>query len=242
VTAIEREHWRQAAHAMAMPFDAALGVHGQDAHFLEHAVWDFAGTPVENYPLLLHYHPLTIYRHQVLKQADAVLAQFNRPDLFSAEQKRVDFDYYDRLTTGDSTLSASGQSIMAAEVGRMELAESYFRKALATDLDNAHSNTADGVHVASAGSIWSCLTMGFGGLRDWNGWHLDPRLPAGWRRLRFQLMIEGVLVGVDISHEAIRLALIGGDDSVVSLKVRGTGGDAQRSGAESLDTLCERHT
>ena len=73
--------------------------------------------PPSNYPLLLHYHPLVIYRHQVLKQADVVLATFLRREHFSAEQKRRNFDYYDPITTGDSSLSACVQSIVAAEVG-----------------------------------------------------------------------------------------------------------------------------
>ncbi|MDR2973094.1 MAG: glycoside hydrolase family 65 protein [Propionibacteriaceae bacterium] len=221
VTDDEREVWRRAAAAMAMPFDPDLGVHGQDAHFLEHEIWDFQGTPPQNHPLLLHYHPLTIYRHQVLKQADTVLAELNRPDLFSPEQKLADFDYYDPLTSGDSTLSASAQSIMAAEVGHMDLAESYFLKALATDLDDSHANAADGVHVASAGAIWSTLTMGFGGLRDWKGLRLDPHLPPSWSRLRFRLRIATAVLEVDITHDDVGLTLITANpDAPTCLTVR----------------------
>ena len=36
---------------------------------------------------------------------------------FDLEQKRRNFEYYDPITTGDSTLSACVQGIMAAEVG-----------------------------------------------------------------------------------------------------------------------------
>ena len=130
-------------------------------------------------PLLLHYHPLVIYRFQVLKQADVVLALFLQGEEFSLEQKKADFDYYDPITTGDSTLSAVVQSIIAAEVGYHDLALRYFMAALFVDLADRHANTSDGVHVASTGGVWSALVSGFGGFRDLGGgqWCIDPRLP-----------------------------------------------------------------
>ena len=113
----EPEAWDRAAEAMHIPFSAALGIHPQDEVFLEREVWDLEHTPPDQRPLLLHFHPLVIYRYQVLKQADVVLALFLQGNHFSAEDKLADFEYYDPLTTGDSTLSAVVQSILAAEVG-----------------------------------------------------------------------------------------------------------------------------
>ena len=140
-------------------------------------------TPAEKRPLLLHYHPLVIYRFQVLKQADVVLALFLQGDHFSFEQKRADFEYYDPITTGDSTLSGVVQSIIAAEVGYRDLALRYFHNALFVDLADLHGNTTDGVHVASTGGVWNCLAYGFGGMRDYNGVvTFDPRLPESWAR------------------------------------------------------------
>src|SRR5699024_6852743 len=142
----EIARWRRAAAAMTLPFDDELGIHAQDASFLGRKRWDLAATPREKRPLLLHYHPLVIYRHQVLKQMDLVLAQFLLGSRFSPEQKLRDFQYYDPLTTGDSTLSAAVQSIMAAEVGYQRRALRHFRRMLLTDLADLHGNTADGVH------------------------------------------------------------------------------------------------
>ena len=167
--ASEIDEWERAAEGMSIPFDEHLGVHPQDLHFLEREVWDLAHTPLEKRPLLLHYHPLVIYRFQVLKQADVVLALFLQGELFTAEQKRADFEYYDPITTGDSTLSGVVQSIIAAEVGYDELALRYFLGALFVDLADLHHNTADGVHVASTGGVWSALVYGFGGFRDYGG-------------------------------------------------------------------------
>ena len=178
--------WAECSKAMFIPYDEFLGIHPQDGHFLEREMWDLENTPLEKRPLLLNYHPLVIYRFQVLKQADVVLALFLQGEEFTAEQKQADFDYYDPITTGDSTLSAVVQSIIAAEVGYADLALRYFLAALFVDLDDRHNNTADGVHVASTGGVWSALVSGFGGFRDLGAdsgdeqWQIDPRLPASW--------------------------------------------------------------
>ena len=154
---------------MHVPFDDQLGVDPQDETFLHREVWDLDSTPREKFPLLLHYHPLVIYRHQVLKQADIVLAMFLLGNEFSEEQKRRNFDYYDPLTTGDSSLSACVQSIIAAEIGNERQALEYFQYALLMDLGNVAGNVSDGVHIASAASVWSSLVFGFGGVRDYDG-------------------------------------------------------------------------
>ena len=107
---------------MCVLYDPELGINPQDDAFLGHEPWDWEGTPAEKYPLLLNFHPLVIYRHQVLKQADVVLANFLRSDEFAADVQRRNFDYYDAITTGDSSLSACVQAIMAAEVGHADLA------------------------------------------------------------------------------------------------------------------------
>ena len=142
--AAEADAWERAAEAIHIPFSEGLGIHPQDAMFLEREVWDLEGTPREQRPLLLHFHPLVIYRFQVLKQADVVLALFLQGNHFTAEQKLADFDYYDPLTTGDSTLSAVVQSIMAAEVGYQELAQEYFRQSIFVDLGDLHDLVAAG--------------------------------------------------------------------------------------------------
>ncbi len=216
----EPAQWRRAAEAMELPYDADRGVHLQDARWLEREPWDIAGTPPEKRPLLLHFHPLVIYRHQVLKQADLVLALYLQSHRFSLEQKRRDFDYYDPLTTGDSSLSAAVQAILAAEVGYPDLALSHFEAMLYTDLADLHGNTADGVHVASTGGTWQALVSGFGGVRDDDGTvRLDPRLPAGWRALGFVVRTGGAKVRVRVEQGAVTLWLAAGEGA--ELAVRG---------------------
>jgi alpha,alpha-trehalose phosphorylase len=203
VTAAEIATWRRAAAAMSVPFDTELGIHPQDAHFLEHQRWDFEGTPADRYPLLLHFHPLTIYRHQVLKQSDLILAEWLLGSEFTLVQKQADFDYYDPLTTSDSTLSVVAQQVMAAETGQPGLAWDYFCKGLFIDLADTHANTVDGVHIASAGGVWSMVVAGFGGFRDDDGeFRLTPRLPKELDSLAFKLLLRGRRIRVRLTHQA----------------------------------------
>ena len=169
--------------------------------------------PPELRPLLLHYHPLVIYRFQVLKQADVVLALFLQGDRFTPEEKRADFEYYDPITTGDSTLSAVVQSIIAAEVGYHEAgAATTSSQALYVDLMNLHGNTVDGLHVASTGGVWSALVFGFGGMRDHGGvLSFDPRLPDAWPALRFRFCWQGSRVLVELTEDRITFTLADAD-------------------------------
>jgi alpha,alpha-trehalose phosphorylase len=216
----EADEWERASEAMFIPYSEALGIHPQDSLFLEREVWDLAHTPDSQRPLLLHFHPLVIYRFQVLKQADVVLALFLQGNHFTPEEKRADFDYYDPLTTGDSTLSAVVQSILAAEVGYQDLALEYFSQSIFVDLHDLHHNAADGVHVASAGGVWTALVSGFGGMRDYAGeLSFDPRLPASWPRLSYPLQWQGSSLLVTVTREALTVEVRSGEP--VPFTVRG---------------------
>ncbi|MFL0412288.1 glycoside hydrolase family 65 protein [Microbacterium paludicola] len=225
--ASEPEAWERAADAMHIPYSESFGIHPQDSLFLEREVWDLEHTPDDQRPLLLHFHPLVIYRFQVLKQADVVLALFLQGNHFTAEEKRADFDYYDPLTTGDSTLSAVVQSILAAEVGYQDLAHDYFEEALFVDLGDLHHNAADGVHVASAGGVWTALVSGFGGMRDHLGeLTFDPRLPEEWPELAYTLQWQGRALDVVLRRDEMRVSVRpgeAGDDAAVPVpfEVRG---------------------
>ncbi|MFW0775879.1 glycoside hydrolase family 65 protein [Paenarthrobacter nitroguajacolicus] len=208
----ERMVWRQAAERMSLPYDPHLEVFSQDNDFMTLEPWDW-NTPKSKYPLLLNFHPLVIYRHQVLKQADTVLAMFLQWQDFTAEEKQRAFDFYDPITTGDSTLSACVQGIMAAEVGYGDVALKHFTEALFIDLDNSHGNTIDGVHIASTGGIWSSLVCGFAGMRDQGEvLRFDPRLPSEWEGLSFRLKVQGRLLAVELSQGSIALTLVPGED------------------------------
>ncbi|WP_415855339.1 glycoside hydrolase family 65 protein [Sinomonas sp. G460-2] len=214
----DRLLWAHMAERMALPYDADMRVYAQDADFMSLEPWDWE-TPRSKYPLLLHFHPLVIYRHQVLKQADAVLAMFLQWQDFTAEEKQRAFDFYDPITTGDSTLSACVQGIMAAEVGYTEEALRHFTTAAFIDLDNLHHNTIDGVHTASAGGVWSALVNGFAGFRDQGPLpYFDPRLPEEWESLAFRLQLQGRTLSVRLTPGLLQLAVESGQPLDVSVR------------------------
>jgi alpha,alpha-trehalose phosphorylase len=202
VTADEITGWRDAAKNMTIPYDGVAGIHPQAEGFTEHAVWDFASTPPEKYPLLLNYSYRELYRKQVVKQADLVLAMHTRGDVFTAEQKARNFAYYEAITVRDSSLSATTQAVIAAEVGQLNLAHDYLAEAALMDLADLEHNTRDGVHMASLAGAWIALVAGFGGMRELNGrlW-FTPRLPSGITRLTFGMCWRRETLHVEITPE-----------------------------------------
>ena len=203
--------WRAAAEAMYVHYDDELGLHGQDDSFLDKQPWDFAGTPKESYPLLLHYHPLDLYRSQVIKQADLVMAMVMHSGEFTAEEKKRNFDYYDPITTADSSLSMCIQAVMAAEVGELGKAWDYTQRTALTDLHNVQHNVHDGIHIASQAGTWLALVCGFGGLRNRDGkLQFRPQLPPDLEALGFRCRADGAVVEVLMTTHWVSYSLVAG--------------------------------
>lgn len=199
VTRQELDRWARAADEMAVPRDPLTGLTEQSAGYLRREVWDFDAWDAKQYPLDDNAPYEALYRHQVVKQADLVLALYLAGDAFTADQKRRDFDHYETLTVRDSSLSAPAQAVVAAEVGHLDLAYAYTRETALIDLDDLHGSAADGLHVAALAGAWTALVAGFGGLREVDGrLHLRPRLPRRLTRLRFRVAWRGSLVEVEV--------------------------------------------
>ncbi len=212
VSGDECAEWCRAADAMHVPYDERRGLHPQDSTFLEHDVWPFAQTPADRYPLLLHYPYQLLYARQVVKQADLVLAMHVRGDAFTAEQKRANFDHYERITVRDSSLSACSQAVLAAEVGYLDLAMAYLREAAFMDLHDTNHNTGDGLHLASLAGAVIALVAGLGGLRDHGGQlSFRPRLPSALQKIRFPVMVRGVRLDVCVAGGEVRYRAEGGE-------------------------------
>ena len=212
VTAEEIEVWRKAADKVHIPYDKHLGVHSQSAGFTRYARWDFtAGNPE---PLMLYAPYFQLYRTQVVKQADLVLAMHWCPEAFNAEQVARNVDYYERITTRDSSLSACTQAVLCAEAGHLDLAHDYAHEAALIDLRDLQNNTRAGLHMASLGGSWSTMVAGFGGLREHGDTLvLNPRLPADITGLTFRLRRRGLHLLVEVNHERVRCSLRdGGQD------------------------------
>jgi alpha,alpha-trehalose phosphorylase len=208
----EVTRWERAADAMFIPYDETMGIHPQDEDFLAHETWDFANTKPSQYPLLLHFHYFDLYRKQVVKQADLVLALWQRGDLFTPEEKARDFAYYEAITVRDSSLSACAQAVMAAEVGYVDLAYDYLGEAALMDLHDLEHNARDGVHIASLGGALLATVCGFGGVRD----HSEqlsffPRLPTELKRLAFPVNWRGCMFRVEVTPDQATYTLDHGD-------------------------------
>jgi alpha,alpha-trehalose phosphorylase len=211
VNAEETASWRDAAAAMRIPYDEDLGVHPQSEGFTYHQVWDFAATKPDMYPLLLNFPYFDLYRKQVVKQADLVLAIQLRPDAFRPEQMARDFAYYEGVTVRDSSLSACTQAVVAAWTGHLDLAYDYLAESALVDLNDLARNTAHGVHIASMAGTWTAVVSGFGGMRcDHTGISFAPRLPPALSRISFGLRWQGRQLRVEISPDGARYQLVAG--------------------------------
>ncbi len=213
----EVEEWETAGKHMHLPFDEALGINAQDDSFLKKARWDLKKTPSDKFPLLLNYHPLTLYRYQVLKQADTVLAHFLLEDEQDFETIRNSYNYYEEITTHDSSLSSCVHSIMASKLGYAEKAYQYFSETARLDLDDTHKNTKDGLHMANMGGTWLGIVYGFAGLRiKENGLSFAPVLPAEWASYSFKLRYQGRLLDIRRNRTSTAYTIMEGADFTIT--------------------------
>ena len=207
----EPREWTQAADAMYLPYDKELGIHPQDDTFLSKKKWDFNSMARPSHTLPLYYHYLVIYRHQVCKQADVVLANFMLGDQFTLDEKKRDYDYYEEITTHDSSLSHSTFSVMASEVGYPDKAYNYFMKTARGDLDNLHGNTSYGVHIAAMAGTWMAVVNGFAGMRVYNAkLQFAPHLPEKWQHYSVRVNFRSCLLQIDIDKEKAQYRLLEG--------------------------------
>jgi alpha,alpha-trehalose phosphorylase len=218
ITKDEIEEFLKAADCMYLPYDEALNINPQDDSFLEKKIWNLCETPKDNFPLLLHYHPMHLYRHQVCKQADTVLAHYIFEDMQPLDTIKKSFEYYEKITTHDSSLSTCIFSIVASKLGLEEKAYLYFGDSAKLDLFNTHKNTKDGIHTANMGGSYMSIVYGFAGLRlKEDGLHLYPRLPKQWKSYGFLIHYEDSKIQINIKKDAIFLQLLEGNSKLVNV-------------------------
>lgn len=214
---IEVSEWTDAGEKMYLPYDEKHKINAQDDSFLQKDRWDLANTPKEKFPLLLNYHPLTLYRYQVCKQADTVLAHFLLEDEQDLETMDNSFHYYEQITTHDSSLSSCIFSVMASKLGDKVKAYNYFGETARLDLDNTHGNTKDGLHMANMGGTWLAIVYGFAGLRvKENGLFLSPSLPEHWESLEFNLQYQNRTLSIKMERSSVTYLIKEGEGLTIS--------------------------
>lgn len=215
----EVDQWIDAGENMYLPYDETYQINAQDDSFLTKKRWDLDHTPKDKFPLLLNYHPLTLYRHQVCKQADTVLAHFLLEDYQDETTIKNSYEYYENITTHDSSLSYCVFSIMASKLGFEDKAYRYFNETARLDLDNTHRNTKDGLHMANMGGTWLVVVFGFAGLRvKESGLSLSPSLPAEWGSLIFHLRYQGRLIRVKMVGDSVTYLIKEGEGIIITHK------------------------
>lgn len=207
----EVNEWQKAAENMFLPYNNELGINPQDDSFIYKEDIDIESIPIEELPLVQNWHPLTIWKYKILKQADVILLMLFMGDNFSLKQKRRNYDYYEPKTTHDSSLSPSIYSIIASEIGYYDDAYEYFIQTARLDLDDYNENAYQGLHTACMGSNWMVLVQGFAGMRNYNGeLSFDPYLPAKWDGYRFKIKYKGSLLEVHVRKDFVEYELLEG--------------------------------
>ena len=205
------EQFKDLSENIYYPYDERLDIPKQDDDFTDLKPWDFLGVPEENYPLLLHYHPLFIYSHRVSKQADMVLAMQLAPERFSLEELRRAYNYYELVQTHDSSLSVSMYSIVANYLGQAEKAYDYFMETSRLDLDNTHKNTKDGLHLANMAGNYAAIREGYAGLRYKDGClRFSPKIAKHWNSYSLNIEFEQCLINLEVNHQEVTYSLVEG--------------------------------
>ncbi len=202
---------KEAADLMYLPFDKENNVKLQYQNFDKMNKINLSHIDTSDFPLLLHYHPLMLYRSQVNKQADTILADILFPKGYSDEELTRDFDFYEPITTHDSSLSKAIFAIAAARIGKEKQAYSFFAQAIETDIQNSHHNTSNGIHAGSLGAAWEGIFYGFAGVvNNAETFSMYPKLPSQWNSVKFRIFLYNSEYIFAIYEHEVRVSLLSG--------------------------------
>lgn len=214
----EIEVWHKILENMYFPYDEKLGIIPQDDGFLQKKPWDETAIPLEKRNLLyVNYHPLFVFRHRMSKQADTILGMYLHSHLFTLEEKKKNYDFYQTVTVHHSSLSTCIFGIMACEIGYYDEAYKYFTQSARMDLDDYHNNFYAGIHAANMAGTWLAIVNGFAGLRT-NGDipSFKPFIPKQWEAYEFKIMYQEALLKIAIDNKKVSYALM--NDKPITFK------------------------
>lgn len=205
--------WEKIVENMYFPYDEERQIYPQDDGFMMRKPWDDSRIPPEKRHLLYeNYHPLFVYRQRMSKQADAILGMYLYSNLFTEEELRRNYDFYQEVTLHHSSLSTCIFGILACEIGYYQEAYEYFSQSARMDLDDYHDNFYAGIHAANMAGTWQAIVNGFAGLRTNSGkLELKPYLPESWRRYSFRIRYRKNVVEISVSSGKVTCELVEGD-------------------------------
>lgn len=213
LTEEEQDDWRNKARHMKIPRDDRTGIYEEHDGFFDLPHLDIQSIPVTDFPLYSHWSYDRLYRYDMIKQPDVLMFMFLYSGEFTAEEKRMNYDYYEPRCIHESSLSPSIHSILAAEIGRSAEAYKFFEFATRLDLDNYNRNTREGLHTTSIAAAWMNIVYGFGGMRsDVERLSLSPSIPERWTGYRFPITYQGAKVFVEVDQEQVSIRAASGGE------------------------------
>ena len=212
LTAEDIDLWQRAADNMYYKYNEDLGIHEQDDSFIYQDPVDMELVP-KNVDIRWKYHPLDLWRMQVIKQADVVLANFIRGNMFTIEEKERNYNYYEPKCNHGSSLSTAIHSIMASELGKHDEAYQFFRCSAYMDISDFKHNTADGLHLACLGGVWMTVVNGFLGMRHYpDGVLFNPHMPAAWKSYSTRFTYRGATMEITVDKNGATFTLVAGNE------------------------------
>ncbi|WP_405116267.1 glycosyl hydrolase family 65 protein [Paenibacillus sp. FSL K6-1217] len=214
----EREVFRRTAEKLRLPYDSETELVPQSDDFSSYAEVDFARVWTDRSKPFGHFiSQERNYRSKALKQADVLELMLLFPKEFSGPQMQAAYDYYEPMTTHDSSLSAAVHGIVASWLDEKEAVAGFLQRVMDTDLSREKKGAAEGIHIANCGGLWQLIVYGFAGVTGamWSDTlQLQPRLPEGWEELSFRLAWRGERYRVTVHPNAYKVhKLNGGNDA-----------------------------
>lgn len=237
VTDEEMQYWEKIAENMYFPYDEDRGIYPLDDGFLMRKPWDDSKIPPEKRHLLYeNYHPLFIYRQKMSKQADAILGMLLHSDLFSMEELRRNYDFYQEVTLHHSSLSTCIFGMLAGRIGYREEAYRYFEQSARMDLDDYHDNFYAGIHAANMAGTWQAIVFGFGGVRIHEGTlYMEPFLPDAWESYSFRIEYQGSRLQITVHREKTEMVLL--NDMPASFTIKGKKAKLKKKGDKWIEKV-----
>jgi maltose phosphorylase len=214
----EPEQWKEMAIKMRIPKDEQTGIYEQHAGYFDLPHVDLQHFPPAQIPVYKHWAYVKIFRHNMVKQPDVLNLMYFFSQDYTLEEKRANYEFYEARTIHESSLSPSLHAILAAELGKMDEAYTFFSYGARMDLDNYNRNTDQGLHVTSAAGVWASMIYGFGGMQsDGEVLSFHPTLPPQWKSYRFRVCYKEAILEIRVDHKKAEFKVVRGPAVLVQV-------------------------
>lgn len=207
----ETAHWQHIIDYMYLPKEESLDIFLQQDGYLDKEQVLVADLPLATRPLNQKWSWDRILRSCFIKQADVLQGFYFLEDSFTEQELRRNYDFYEPRTVHESSLSPCVHCILAARLGDVERAYSFYLRTARLDLDDYNNDTEDGLHITSMAGTWMSIVEGFGGMRIREGkLCFNPSLPTQWQGFSFQIGFRNTLFKIKISSGKVVIEHLSG--------------------------------